>query len=201
MKVGKGMNSVLCTALVSVVVMAAMAAGPGSKGEKKPRDVTVTGKVVDLHSYMTGKFASDDPARSTRACIQAGVATAVETADGLIIVGQGLKGPRKTLARLAYQSVELKGRLYERGGLRYIDMSDAKLAKATEEPANEEHDDPDCVEPDPEESDEPEPSVQGACCLLGGDCLDTDQEECVDSGGEFDRGAACDEIECEPRFP
>ena len=195
------MNPVLCTALVSTIVVAVITAGPGPKGQKKPRDVTVTGKVVDLHSYMTGKFASGDPMRSTRACIQAGVAAALETADGLIIVGQGLKGPRKTLARLAYQRAELKGRLYKRGGLRYIDMSDAKLAKATEEPADEAHDDPAYVEPDPEESDEPEPSVQGACCLPEGDCVDTDEEECAESGGEFHRGTVCDETECEPRFP
>jgi hypothetical protein len=201
MNVGKGRNVMLCGVLVSMLVIVAMAATPGKGGEKKPRDVTLTGKIVDLHSYMTGKFASSDRARSTRACIHAGVPVAIEASDGLIVVGQGTKGPRKLLVRLAYQHVDLKGRLYERGGLRYIDISDAKPAEAAEEPADEGSDDPEYVEPDSEESDEPEPPVQGACCLPEGDCLDTDEEECAEAGGEFHRGAACDEIECEPRFP
>lgn len=80
-------------------------------------------------------------------------------------------------------------------------MSAAKPAKAAEEPADEERDDPDYVEPDSEESDEPEPSVQGACCLPEGDCIDTDEEECAGSDGEFHRGVACDEIECDPPSP
>lgn len=197
MKVGKGMIFVLSGILTPVIVVAAMAAGPSRGGEKKPRDVTLTGRVVDVYSYMTGKFASSDPIRSTRACIQAGVPVAVEVPDGLIVVGQGTKGPRKMLARLAYQRVELRGRLYERGGLRYIDMSEANLAKATEEPADEERDDTDYVEPDSEDWDEPELSVQGACCLPEGDCVDIDEEECTESRGEFHPGAVCDEIECD----
>lgn len=196
MKNGKGMSLVLAGILTPVIVVAAIAAGPGRGGEKKPRDVTLTGRIVDLHSYMTGKFASRDPVHSTRACIQAGVPVAIEVSDGLVMVGQGKKGPRRTLARLAYEQVELKGRLYERDGLRYIDMSDAKPVKEAEEPAEEESDDPDEVEPAWEEPDEPQASGQGACCLPDGNCTDTDEEECIETGGEYYRDASCEEIDC-----
>lgn len=201
MKVGKRMILVLPGILTPVIVVAAMAAGPGPGGEKKPRDVTLTGRIVDLHSYMTGKFASSDPIRSTRACIQAGVPVAVEVPDGLIVVSQGTKGPRKMLARLAYQQVELKGRLYERGGLRYIDIFDADLAKSAEEPADEEPDDPDYVEPESEDWDEPEPPVQGACCLPDGDCVDSDEDNCFDVDGTFHAGLTCEDVDCEQSEP
>jgi hypothetical protein len=186
---------------VSVLILAAMDAAPGHGGDKRPRNVTLTGKIVDLHSYMTDKSASGDLVRSARARIQAGVPAALEAADGLVIVGQGSKGPRKTLERLAFQQVELKGRLYERGGLRYIDISSAKPAKAVREPADEEQNDPECIEPDPEWAAGPKLSAQGACCLPDGDCVEIDEEECAELGGEFHRGKRCDEIMCTPYHP
>lgn len=196
MKIREGTTLLWVGVLTPVFLVGTIAAGPGRSSDKKPRDVTLTGRIVDLHSYMTGKFASRDPVHSTRACIQAGVPAAVEAPDGLVIVGQGTKGPRRMLARLAYEQVELKGRLYERDGLRYIDMSDAKPAKEAEEPAEEETDDPDESEPAWEEPDEPQASGQGACCLPDGNCTDTDEEECTESGGEYYPGAACEEIDC-----
>jgi len=196
MKIGKGTTLVLAATRTPVIVVAAIAAGSGGGGDKKPRDVTLTGRIVDLHSYMTGKFASSDPGRSTRACIQAGVPVVIEASDGLVVVGQGAKGPRKALAQLAYQQVELQGRLYERSGLRYIDMSDAKPVREAEEPAEEESDDSDEFDRDEEDAVEPELSIQGACCLPNGDCTDTDEEECSESGGDFYRGSACEEIDC-----
>ena len=85
--------------------------------------------------------------------------------------------------------------------MRYIDMSEAQPQKDDEESADEEREDPEYADTEPEELDRPEPSVQGACCLPDGGCLDTDEEECAEYDGEFHRGADCDEIECEPQSP
>lgn len=183
-------------ALAPVVVVAGWSTSPGPTGEKRPEDVALTGRIVDLHSYMTGKFASSDAVRSTRACLQSGVPAAIETREGLIVIGQGPKGPRAVLARLAHAQVELKGRLYERGGLRYIDMVDAKVIRAADEGSDEERDDAGYMEREPDESEESDTAVEGACCLPQSDCVDTDEDDCIESNGEFYRGASCAEIEC-----
>ena len=105
-----------------------------------PRDVTLTGKIVDLHSFMTDRFESSDHAKCTQRCIQAGVPAALETEDGLIVIGEGPKGPARTIAPLAFRHAELKGRLYEREGIKYIDVTSAKAAKAPESEEDTEED-------------------------------------------------------------
>ncbi|MCK4659011.1 MAG: hypothetical protein KAV82_05765 [Phycisphaerae bacterium] len=147
---------------------------PAPKQDKKsaPREVTLTGKVVDLHCYMTERFPSADAVKCTRECIRVGVPAALETDDGLIIIGKGLKGPARDIAPLALQNVELKGKLYERHGLRYIDIISAKVVKKTppveEEPETDESetgewdsdepDDPNPYEPAPDDPDDPDAS-------------------------------------------
>ena len=52
---------------------------PPMGGERPPREVTMTGRVVSVHAYMTGQFASPDQAKSTADNIRAGVPAALET--------------------------------------------------------------------------------------------------------------------------
>ena len=131
---------------LGVLVVAAAAAILGTStlraaGERnkpvKPRDVTLVGKVVDVQSYMTDKFAADDPVRSTQDCIRQGVPAALETDDGLIVIGMGERGPSRTLVPLALKHVEVKGKLYEKDGLQYLDMTSAKPVKEEGEEGEE----------------------------------------------------------------
>lgn len=39
------------------------------------------------------------------------------------VLGQGMKGPAKTLVPFAHRSVEVRGKLFENGGVRYLDIS------------------------------------------------------------------------------
>lgn len=183
----------VATAVAAIVVVSVLHAEPERGKTPPPRDVTLTGKIVDLQSFMTGKFKSSDPKRCTQDCIRAGVPAALQTDDGIVIIGEGAKGPQRTITPLAFQLVELKGKLYERNGLRYIDITSAKPRP---EPDEEEPWAPDTDEPDKEEQ-----SLDGACCFSDGDCYVTDQNDCLDEGGKFHKGLDCASVECGPEQP
>lgn len=120
-------------AVVAVVLFASVLVAGGDRDKNPvPKDVTLTGRIVDLQSFMSGKFESSDRLKCTQRCIQAGVPAALETEDGLIILGEGAKGPARTIAPLAMRHVELKGKLYEHKGVKYIDVTSAKPTKQLE---------------------------------------------------------------------
>jgi hypothetical protein len=123
------MNAKRCTCLAVVAVVAAaitastLLAGSSRYGsDPKPEEMTLVGTVVDLHSYMTGKHSSNDEIKSTRDAIRAGVPVALETEEGLVVIGTGNKGPGRKLMPFAGREVELTGKLYEEDGFEYIDM-------------------------------------------------------------------------------
>jgi hypothetical protein len=49
--------------------------------------------------------------------------------DGVVIIGMGDKGPARVLVPLAYQTVEIQGKLYDKDGVLYVDMTTAKVFK------------------------------------------------------------------------
>ena len=102
---------------------------PPMGGERPPREVTMTGRVVSVHAYMTGQFASPDQAKSTADNLRAGVPAALETPTGLVVLGQGTAGAGKTLIPLAFQDVEVQGKLYEKGGVKYLDITSAEAVE------------------------------------------------------------------------
>ena len=114
---------------------------PPMGGERPPREVTMTGRVVSVHSSMTGQFASPDQTKSTADNIRAGVPAALDTPTGLILLGQGTTGVGRTLIPLAFQEVEVKGKLYEKGGLKYIDIVSVDAVAADEEDEEDNKDD------------------------------------------------------------
>jgi len=111
----------LCVALVFGAV--SVVAQTGEETAKQPgKAVTLQGKVVDLHCYITGDMPSADAAKCTADCIKAGVPAGLETADGLIILGHGTKGPGKAVVAHAFQQVTVKGQLFEKSGVKYLDI-------------------------------------------------------------------------------
>ena len=121
----------------AIVATSALRAGGERHKPAKPQDVTLVGKVVDLQSYMSGKFTGTDPAKSTQDCIRQGVPAALETDDGLVVLGMGERGPSRTLLPLAYKRAEVKGKLYEKDGLQYLDITSAKPVKEEGEEGEE----------------------------------------------------------------
>ena len=111
---------------------------PAMSGERPPREVTMTGRVVSVHSFMTGQYTSPDQAKSTADNIRAGVPAALETPTGLILLGQGTTGVGRTLIPLAFQEVEVHGKLYEKGGVKYIDIASVEAVAADDEEVEDE---------------------------------------------------------------
>jgi hypothetical protein len=109
---------------------------PESK-ESKGKETTLVGKIVDLQCYMTEEYATKDHAECTRRCIRAGVPVALETDKGLVIVGMGQRGPAHKVEKHALVMVELKGKLYEKHGLKYVDLTSLKPAKPQPEEEEE----------------------------------------------------------------
>jgi len=99
-----------------------VAVGDRPAPKPKAEEMVLVGTVVDLHSYMSGKYKSDDKAKSTRESIQAGVPAVLETEEGPVLIGTGDKSPARKLLPFAFREVELTGMLYEKDGLEYVDM-------------------------------------------------------------------------------
>lgn len=118
--------------LACVIVYSTLGASAAQQETEKPqpgKEVTLAGRIVDMNCYMTGSMPSSDPVKCTRDCIEAGVPAALETRDGLIVLGEGTRSAAKTLAPLAHKEVQVKGRLFEKAGARYLD-----IVKVTAEP-------------------------------------------------------------------
>lgn len=175
-------------AVIGLMFISVLCVAGERQGDPAPRNVTLTGKVMDLHSLLTGKFESSDKAKCTRDCIRAGVPAVLETADGLVFIGEGSKGAARTMAPLAFENAELKGKLFEKHGIRYIDISSAKIVKA--EPVMEPDDD-DVWTPDPQDA------VSGACCLPDGTCVEEGEDNCLNRDGAYYADVTCDEIDCQ----
>jgi hypothetical protein len=139
-----------------------------------PKEVTLSGTVVDLQYYMTGESAGTNPQAFSRNCIRRGVPAALETENGLIILGLP-KGNASKLAQHAMRSAEVRGTLYVKHGINYLQVVSIKALKSldnnavqegelTETPADEPEDEPEedpAPEPEPEPEPEPDPVPPG----------------------------------------
>lgn len=115
----------------------AVPAKPAKEAEPKVRvpeaqNVTLIGRLVDLHSFMLDSYPNADRAKTTADALRAGVPAGLDTAAGLIVLGMGTKNPVDKLAPLAYQEVEVKGKLYLRRGARYLALTSIVKAKSSD---------------------------------------------------------------------
>lgn len=118
------------------------------------KEVTLSGTLVDLQYYMSGKFVGKSAEDCARTCIRRGVPAVLETSDGLVILGMA-KGTSAKLAANVMNRVEVAGELYEKQGLKYLKVASVKPLKSAEpeleedeyeyedEPEDETEDDPD----------------------------------------------------------
>ncbi|HRX85100.1 MAG TPA: hypothetical protein P5572_08785 [Phycisphaerae bacterium] len=129
-----GAGSVALLIALSLTAVTVLAQGEPGEGSARmmAKDVTLQGKVVDLHCYMT---ADTPPADATKCaeCIRAGVPVALETEDGLVMLGAGVKGPAKTCAAHAGQHVTVRGKLYEKAGVKYLEIEGIEAQTASAE--------------------------------------------------------------------
>lgn len=100
-------------------------------GDERPssRNASVRGFVVDLYSYMTGVESDEAAVKISRKLIRGGVPVALVTNEGLVILGQGKRSPARLVEVFAHQNIWAKGRLYEKNGVRYLDLRSARAAR------------------------------------------------------------------------
>jgi hypothetical protein len=114
--------------VTSVFNAKAQSAAGTPKAQQAAQEVTMTGRVVDLQCFMTGQLPSADVTKCTADCIRAGVPVGLNTGKGLIVLGQGTTGPAKTMLPFANQDVQVRGKLYEKDGAKYLDIASVKKA-------------------------------------------------------------------------
>jgi hypothetical protein len=153
--------SVLVLALgLSTLLAQVQQPKPMGQSDTQGKEVTLTGKVVDLHCFMTGSQPTKDVVKCTRECLRDGVPAALEVDGGLVLLGKGLRGIGRELTRHAQDTVEIKGKLYEKHGLKYVDVASVKEAKKSNLEEEEEEDwgdEGDAGEEDEDWPEDPEP--------------------------------------------
>lgn len=100
--------------------------------KSQSHEVTMKGRIVDLYCAMTGEIESSDHVKCTRDCLKSGVPAALETENGIVLLGKGNKGAMKLLTPFAYQEVQITGRLFEKSELKYLDIG--AISPMIEEP-------------------------------------------------------------------
>ena len=137
----------------------------------EPKEVTLSGTLVDLQCYMSGKFIGKSLEAYARNCIRRGMPAALETNDGLVVLGMA-RGNAGRFAAHAMKTVDVTGTLYEKRGLKYMEVTLVKKSAGSdfelepedeyedqpeEEPEDQQEEEPEEEEPeDPEEPDDPE---------------------------------------------
>jgi len=110
------------------------------------REVTLHGTVVCIHTYVTGEAVTPEKMKAIGDAIRNGAPAALETKTGLVVLGQGTTNPGRLLFPYAMRSVKIKGRVYDKGGFKYLDFAEVKQAKeptGDDENAGDEEDDGD----------------------------------------------------------
>ncbi|MHC4695482.1 MAG: hypothetical protein ACYTFA_01925 [Planctomycetota bacterium] len=124
---------------IGVVGTSALSATAGEEEKAKTRDATLTGKITDLHSYMTGQSSDGGDVSLVRKRFRGGVPMILQTDDGPVILGQGDKRPGAVIMRHVLQQVQVSGKLYEKRGLQYLDIEVASVkAVAAEDEGDDE---------------------------------------------------------------
>lgn len=105
--------------------------------DRPAREITLTGRVVTVQSYMSTS-GSGDATKATTDSLRSGGAAALESPMGLVILGQGNTGAMKLLLPMANQQVEAHGKLFEKGGVKFLDIDTIGVVEEDEdEPADE----------------------------------------------------------------
>lgn len=150
----------LSAVVLAVFLVMSGQAAPQDDRPARPKMVTLTGVLVDVYSYMTAPPPRDERAAAEQGkvikeSLKNGVPACIETEDGLYILGKGVKAPIEQVVPLANQEVEVRGKMFEKGGVHYVDIVSIKAVKHEEEgehPAGEEGE---AGEEDPGEEEEP----------------------------------------------
>jgi len=107
--------------------------------DRPGRDIDLDGRVVSVQTYMLGT-GKTDATKATADALRAGAAAALDSPMGLVILGQGNAGGMRVLLPLANREVQVHGKLYEKGGAKYLDIGTINAAGKGQDDDDEEDD-------------------------------------------------------------
>ncbi len=105
--------------------------------ERPAREITLAGRVVSVHAFMTSPATTPNSEKITAENIRAGLPVALESPMGLIVLGQGGSGLARVLTPFAFQQVEIHGKLYEKGALKYLEIGSIEAVEDQDEDEEE----------------------------------------------------------------
>jgi len=111
--------------LTSVLLALAMVA---ASDESAPAETSLKGEVVDLHCYMTRGARGASHAGCANACIGRGVTPGFVAEDGrvFLLLAERPFSVKETVAGLAGDTVQVRGTIVERDGLRGFQLKAAE---------------------------------------------------------------------------
>jgi hypothetical protein len=148
--------------MAALVLASTLVVGGPRDRAREAREVTLKGKVVDLHSFMAGDAISDDVVRQR---IYDGAPVILDTERGPVVLGTSKGSLKERVVPSANQAAEATGRLYEKRGIRYLDLKAIHPQPSEAPPSHEEWEEEnlgeeeDGFEEEAGEPGQPEPDV------------------------------------------
>ncbi|MCG3138399.1 MAG: hypothetical protein HJJLKODD_02262 [Phycisphaerae bacterium] len=102
-------------------------AGPPRRQHRDEEATVMSGKLVDLKSYMSEELEGDELVRMIQSNLREGIPAAIETKEGLVVVGWDRKIPKAKVLQMANQDIEVRGLLYEKSGLHYMQVTAVRV--------------------------------------------------------------------------
>lgn len=121
-------------AVGTAAVLAGFVAWAEEAAKEEAKDVTLKGEIVDLSCYLTKGAKGADHAKCAADCISKGAPAGLLAEDGTVTL---LISKKVKLAGFAGKTVDVKGKCYEKGGLKGVVVEDIPGAKAGEAAAEE----------------------------------------------------------------
>ena len=119
-------------ALLSLVILTASAQ---EKKDKKSKEITLTGEVIDVKCYLTGMMGGkgEDHKQCAIDCIKGGLPVGVldEKTDSVYVVVPkgGMKGANEELTPYIAEKVKLTGTIAKKGGERLFIYTKVEAVK------------------------------------------------------------------------
>lgn len=144
------------TAMAAMVLASTLVIGGPRDRARKAKEVTLTGKVGDLHSFMAGEAFRDDVVRQR---IYDGAPIVLQTNRGPVVLGTSKGSVKEMILPAANQTAEAVGRLYEKRGIRYLELTTIRpQPPSDQQPGHEEWEEEDYEEEEDDfEQDSGEP--------------------------------------------
>ncbi len=122
-------------ALAFVFLFSAAFAQQAKKEEPKkggPKDITVTGEVVDIACFIKMGASGSGHKQCATDCAKAGIPLAIATEKGEIYLPtakEDMKGANDILLPFVAEKVMVTGKLFEKGGQRLLAINTVEKAK------------------------------------------------------------------------